>query len=497
MTERASVQRAASALRRIAALRAGLAWKREKAGAVLARPPVLPPLLEWIPQLSPELASPVHLRPVTDAFESIHRGERIELCVSTPPRHGKTITALHGLVWLLAQHPDWPLLFVSYNALLAGKMVRKARKLAIRAGIPLGGVSRQDYWETAAGGGIRAAGMGGSLIGDGFRAIFVDDPHKNRSEAESPLIRQRVIDGFWSDIYTRQHPAGTSVVVNHQRWHTDDLIGTLTRGSDDPEGSIRPFDAVNLRAIDEAGRPLAPWMFDLDSLMRTQRRVGPHAWASMYQGQPIPRGGALFAAPTLTRSIPDTVRYSMGVDLARSAKQRSDHHAGALIARSPDGVCVIVDVVHARGTLTDRHIEGGLESGVARELRRLQQRCGGGHARWYAGRDETTLSDLLSGLRDPVYVRAMPADKDKWARAQAYAAAWNAGLVRVYEGCPHREELLRQHATFTGLDGDSDDLIDACVAAWDEAQVSPVARAHGLGERPMAAAMRARPRGYT
>ena len=454
-------------------------------------------MIEWIPTISPELAPPRHLSPVLEAFEHIHAGERVEVCISTPPRHGKTVTALHALVWLLAQHPDWPLLFVSYNHLLASKMVRKARRLAMRAGIQLGGVARQDYWETAEGGGIRASGMGGSLIGDGFRVIFVDDPHKNRVEAESPLIRQRVIDGFWSDIYTRQHPAGTSVIVNHQRWHTDDLIGTLTRPSSDPEVTTHPFDLVNLPAITRDGDALAPWMFTLADLHRIEQRIGAHAWASMYMGTPRPRGGALFAAPTLTRSLPDTARYSMGVDLARSAKQRSDHHAGILIARSPDGTCTIVDAVHARGVLTDRAVEGQLSSGIARDLRRIQQRAGGGSARWYAGRDETTYSDLLAGLVEPVYVRVMPADRDKWARAQAYAAAWNAGHVRVYQGCPHYEEIVRQHASFTGLEGDSDDLIDACVAAWDEAQIDTTPRVQASGKRVVATALRHRPRGYT
>lgn len=457
----------------------------------------LPPLIEWIPQLSQELAAPRHLQPVLDAFERIHRGERVELAVSTPPRHGKTVTAIHAIVWLLAQHPDWPIVFVSYNHLIASKMVRRARRLAIKAGVQLGGIARQDYWETTDGGGLRAVGVGGSLIGDGFRLIFVDDPHKNRAEAESPNKREDVVQGFWSNVYSRQHPAGTSVIVNHQRWHTDDMIGSITRPSSDPDDTTPPFESINLPAISASGEALAPWLFPIESLRRTQRRIGPHAWSSMYMGDPRPAGGALFGAPTITRSAPDIARYSMGVDLARSAKRRSDHHAAVLIARSPDGVCTIVDAVHARGVLTDRAAGDGLESGIARALHRMQRRAGGVTARWYAGRDETTYSDLLAGLSEPVHVRVMPADRDKWARAQAYAAAWNAGLVRVYDGCQHRDELLRQHAAFTGLEGDSDDLIDACVAAWDDAQVSPVPRAIGVGERAVAQAMRHRPRGYT
>lgn len=87
----------------------------------------------------------------------------------------------------------------------------------------------------------------------------------------------------------------------------------------------------------------------------------------------------------------------------------------------------------------------------------------------YTGRDESSILDLLAEHRDyPCHIRAHVAREDKWERAQAFAAAHNRGEVVILSTLPKAEELVRQLGRFTGLDGDSDDLVDAAVAAYDE-----------------------------
>lgn len=441
----------------------------------------LPPLMQWIPQVSPDLDEPLHLADMTDLFQRIHCGETLDFCISVPPRHGKTVTALHGIVWLLIQHPDWPILFVSYSLAIAKKMVVRARKIAVAAGLRLGGTQTREYWETAAGGSLRASGLGGQLIGDGFKFIFTDDPHKNQKEANSRVIRQRVSDGFASDVYTRKLPSGTSNVVNHQRWHPEDLIGHLSTPS---EENPRPFALINIPAITLDGKACAPWLWPLEELLKIKAR-NVHSWEAMYMGNPRPKGGTLFIGVSLTTSRPIVTRSSLGVDLARSAKQRSDHHAMVQMVWSGP-VCVIVDIVFQRGHVTDIVENGVLEAGACGPMHAMQLRAGGVIARWYAGRDETTYSDLLAHhATTPVHVRVMKADADKWVRAQPYAAAWNGGLVHVLDSCRHRDELLKQHRDFTGIDGNSDDIIDACVAAYDEGLALPVVRVTGAAPRTL------------
>src|SRR5438876_11201146 len=81
-------------------------------------------------------------------------------------------------------------------------------------------------WETAAGGGLRAVGAGAGIAGYGAGLAIIDDPVKNRAEAESKTLRDKTWEWFKSDIYTRLEP-GASIVLIQTRWHEDDLSGRL------------------------------------------------------------------------------------------------------------------------------------------------------------------------------------------------------------------------------------------------------------------------------
>ena len=435
---------------------------------------MLPPLLEWIPRASPHLAAPSHLAPLAEQLERVLRGESIELCVSVPPRHGKTTTVVHWIVWLLAQRPDLQVLYCSFGDKMARKQTRAMRALARRIGLPLGEVQTAGEWTTASGGRVRSCGITGAPTGDGFDLIAVDDAHRNRRAAESATERDSVVAAYLSDIYTRQLPRGTSHLIMATRWHTDDLTGVMTRERGDEDDGPKPFALINLPALSPSEEALAPWLWDAARLRRIRSRVGAYAWASLYQGSPKPRGGALFGAATWTDSPPMVASYAGGVDLARTAKRRSDHQAAVMMARAPDGSIVIVDAANERALLTDRTNAdtGALEEGFTRELHALQRRWRGASLRMYTGRDESSILDLLAMHREyPVRVRAVVAREDKWERAQGFAAAWNAGRVSVLVGCRCADELVRQLGRFTGLDGDTDDLVDAAVAAFDEIDV--------------------------
>ncbi len=414
-----------------------------------------------------KLHDPEHLATVIAQFEAIARGETVEVTVSLPPRHGKTTLVLYAIVWLLFQRPDMQILYVSYAHGFASKQVRRMKMIALEMGLPLGEVRKGGEWTTAAGGGVKAAGIGGQIIGEGFHLVVSDDLHKNREEAESDTIRENVCTSWRDDIYTRQHPAGTSHVVVGTRWHVRDIIGQLTATSDD-EDAAAPFACISLPALNDAGEPLAARLFTALRLDHIRRRIGPHAFASLYQGRPQPKGGALFGSVTYSRGpSPMAGRlFVMGVDLARTAKKRSDHHASVVLCLS-EGVAHIVDIVYERGLIHDRTTSGTLEPGVTRRLHAQQRRYGGCKAAQHTGKDEQSILDGLARDREwPVHVLGIVAKEGKYLRAQSCAAQWNLGRVRVVEGIPHATELTAQAARFTGIDGDSDDLIDALVSAF-------------------------------
>ena len=320
------------------------------------------------------------------------------------------------------------------------------------------------------------------MTGEGFRVVVIDDPPKSRAETESRTIRERVIDGFTDDVYTRQDPRGTSFVVVHTRWHEHDLIGTVSAPSE--EG--RPFELINLRAIRDDGGALAPALFSVDKLERIRAQVGEYGWASLYMGEPRPRGGALFADVVMTDETPRECVYAIGVDLAYTTKSKSDYHASVVMARGADGAITIVDVVLEQGALTDKVRDGARIDGVARAMYTQHRRYQSAIPRMYVGRNEFAVIDLLAYHRDyPLRIEATPAPADKYVRAQAYAAAWNAGSVRILSRVQHVDELISQHRGFTGARGERDDLVDACVAAYDAlAAAAPSHIAQPLERRP-------------
>lgn len=413
-----------------------------------------------------KLSNPTHLAPVIAQFESIARGETVEVTISLPPRHGKTTLMIYAVVWLLFQRPDMLILYVSYAEKFATKQTKKMLAVARKMGLPLGISQTGSDWTTAGGGGVKAAGIGGQITGEGFHLCLCDDLHKNRGEVESDTIRESVVESWRDDVYTRQHPEGTSHIVQGTRWHTADVIGQLTAPSDS-EDAAEPFECINVPALDDNDEALAPWLFTAERLIRMRRRMGDSFWA-LYQGRPQPKGGALFGSATYS-SGPSPLAgrlYVMGVDLARTAKKRSDHHASVVLCLSA-GIAHVVDIVYERALIHDRTTNGKLEPGIIRKLHAQQKRFNGCKAAQHTGRDEQSVLDGLARDRDyPTRVIGIVAKEGKYLRSQDTAAQWNLGKIRIVEGIPHADELVTQSARFTGIDGNGDDLIDALVSAF-------------------------------
>lgn len=434
----------------------------------------VPPLLTWIPRASRKLRAPTHLAKVAKTLERVARGESIEIAFSVPPRHGKTTLIVHWLVWLLLQRPDLRILYCMHGAKMAEKQTAAMRTIARRVGLELGEIQTKREWTTAAGGSVKACGIKAPPMGDGFDVIVVDDPYASRRSAESPVERANIETAYRDDIMTRELPSGTSHVLVHTRWHVDDLIGVMTRPVEDEDGEAEaePFELFNFPAIDNDGRALAPWLWSIEQLKRKRARRTPESWASLFQGLPVPRGGAFMVGPVWVDEAPDEVIHAGGVDLARTATTRSDPFASIIFAREPDSdIVYIVDIEHEREPLTDREDPetGETEEGFNRRVHRQQQAYGECGLRMYTGRDESSILDLYAQHKEfPARVDAIVARAPKLERSENFIAAWNAGRVRIVRGIKNALALTAQAKTFTGKKGDADDLIDAATAGYDE-----------------------------
>jgi hypothetical protein len=462
------------------------------------------PFLDFIPAISPRLRRPDHL---SDFAESIERGitfdggPGVRDFFSYPVRHNKTTTIRHAIPYILRHDPTRAILYLTYAHGFAAKQTDAAKDLALRAGIRLGRVRRRSEWTTAEGGLVKGVGIGGQVTGEGFTDIFIDDPHKNRAEAESRVIREGVIEATYNDVFTRLDPRGTNIWIAHARWNVNDLGGVVTRH----EG--RRFRHVNRPALDDDGNPLAPWLFSREQLEELRAMLGPYVFESLYQGRPRPRAGALFRDPTYTseRRVPKNYRIAIGLDLAWSGRTRSDHNAAVVLRKDLDRKLFdMLEAVRARGLVMDHvHERRVVDEGFARQVVRLLNEYPEAVLYMYAAENEAPLVELLTRILleiDPslgrrARVTVLKIVKEKYGRAMSYARTWNAGRVRIpgrvaltvgsgenRREAPHLETeeedewrnrdgwqhgTVVEHIEFTGVDGEENDRVDAAVAAHD------------------------------
>lgn len=414
-------------------------------------------LVRFIPKLSPKYMAPRHLAPLLRRFELAVEGVPQRVCCSAPPRHAKSESVFHVPAFTLRRRPDWTLSYSTYGERLSRKGSRKSRAICTAAGLRVEG--NVNEWRTPEGGGLLAGGVGGPLTGFGVNLAIVDDPTKNRLEAESAIYRDRLMDWFRDVLMTRIEPGG-SVFVFATRWHPDDLIGQLVGD----EG----FDYINLPALgrdvdgirvpdEESGTALWPERWPTEAMQARLEEVGEYTAASLYQGQPRVRGERLFDDPHAWTELPLVYRAAGGVDSAYSRKKRSDYSAFVKMVRHGK----YFYVVNAwRGRAPMAHFKARLRAVHNGEPTMTW--------RWYVASSESGAAELLDEGDNAVPVVGELAKDDKFIRAQRYSAAWNRGHVLVPKSAPWLNDFLAEHAGFTGVNDKRDDYIDAAVAAFDE-----------------------------
>lgn len=404
-------------------------------------------LLEYVPRVTPQWVIPWHLRPVADLFARAEY-EPVRACVSVPPRHGKTELLLHAIPWWLHRHPGHTVGYISYSADLAHQKARRALELAQRSKVPLkAGTQKVHAWKTTRDGGLLATGIGGPLTGHGTNLLIVDDPTKNREEAESPTVRQKTWEWFTSTGLTRVEPGG-SVIVVHTRWHDDDLIGRLKRER------LRRWEVVNLPAI-SSGEALWPGRWPLDALKLRKAEVGEYDWHSLYMGEPRPKGGRLFKDPTFYEwPRLENIRLLIVCDPAATEKTYSDYSAIVVGAgwRDASGLphVDILDVVRVQVEIPT----------LAGYLVEVQKKWNAPVAVEAVGGFKA-VPQMLRQVNPSLRIIELQPTGDKFTRSLPTAAAWNDGRIRIPLEATWLAEFLHEVLMFTGVRDVHDDQVDA------------------------------------
>lgn len=424
--------------------------------------------LNYLPLVSPptwEFTAP-HLKLIAEHLDAVKAGQIDRLAIFMPPRHSKTETAtVRFPVYLLESDPTKRCLITGYNERVARRFSRKARTIAETRIAIAPDKTGVDEWETTAGGGVVARGVGTPPTGFGFDCILIDDPIKKRDEAESEIYRDKVWDWYTDDLYTRLEPGG-AIILTLTRWHHDDLAARAIASEPDN------WTILKLSALAEEHDPLGravgdalwPERFPREALERIRtiqtKADGQYSFESLYQQNPSPREGAFFKVGRMTIEPVAPValaRLCRGWDLAASAG-RGDYTAGVKIGLGKDGRWWVLDVQRGQYATDERNSllrQTAMTDGRHCKVR-LAQDPG------QAGLDQVRqLIRLLAGFS----VISARVSGSKETRADGLAAQINAGNVSLVEG-PWNAAFIEELRQFPS--GKHDDQVDAAADAFTQ-----------------------------
>ena len=140
------------------------------------------------------------------------------LVLSTPPQHGKSMTVTETFPsWFVGKYPEKRTIVVGYNDDFAGKFGRRNKsKLeeygGFIFGVSLSKSSDREIELKKHSGGIITRGIMSGITGNAGDLIIIDDPIKNRLEADSPTYRKRLWEEWENSILTRTQ-AGTKIIL--------------------------------------------------------------------------------------------------------------------------------------------------------------------------------------------------------------------------------------------------------------------------------------------
>lgn len=287
------------------------------------------------------MSSP-HLEYVIDHVERLLNDEFDRLIIQMPPQHGKSQSVTETLPsYYLGKNPNNRVIEISYNDELAFTFGRRNKQKIERFGKELFNVqlardskSSTEFDLEGKRGGMVSRGVGGSITGRPGDLIIIDDPIKNRQEADSETYRNRLWDEWLNTIQTRLSARG-KVILIMTRWHEDDLVGRLLANEPDKWVIINlPCEAESGDPLGRAiGDPLFPGIGKDKEWLQTMKTSyisteGKRAWLALFQGRPRTEEGDTFKrhwwkywhhkgqdAPPVAVKVGDTVYHVESIEL--------------------------------------------------------------------------------------------------------------------------------------------------------------------------------------
>lgn len=405
-----------------------------------------------------------HTELMADKLQPIADGESKRIIFELPPRHSKSMTITESFPsYFIGKNPNKRVIATAYGDSLARRFGRFNKQKLDEYGLDLFGLeisrfsSKATNW-TLEGhrGGMLSTGIGGGITGEGADLLIVDDPFKNREEADSKTIRDKIWDEWQNTLLTRLQK-NASVVIIMTRWHEDDLIGRLL--ASEPE----KWDRVRLPAIAEdendllnrsVGEPLCPELgFDEVWAENQKQSVGSMVWSALYQQRPSPAEGELLKRKywKYYKVLPDLSEFDEIIqswDMAFKDSDTSDYVVGQVWGRI-GAKKYLIDMV--RGKM-------GFPATI-QAVRNLSARYPEANAKLVE--DKANGTAVIQTLQNEIHgIIAVNPDGGKESRASSASVDAEAGNVYLPDPSlkPWVHDFVEECASFPN--GAHDDMVD-------------------------------------
>lgn len=426
------------------------------------------------------------------------------LIISMAPQEGKSVRVANDFpVWALTRNPDLRIVTASYGQSLANRNGRAIRNRIIshpELGLTIakdnGSVS--DWTLRGHVGGVLSVGIGAGLTGRPADLMIIDDPIKDRKEADSKVFRDNVWD-WWTDAASTRLAPGASVVLILTRWHEDDLAGRLVKR--DVEAG---WQVINIPAqadhrpeegeTDILGREPGEYMISArgrspESWARRKATAGARTWASLFQGRPAPQEGGVFPPES------QWPRYDQPLWITRddgsrwvTSASRSDHEmvqSWDLAFKDTDGSDYVVGQVWLRiGTqvyLLDQIRERLNFTATLEAMRTMSARWPQAVAKFVE--DKANGPAVINALgRELAGLIPIEPEGSKYARASAVSPFTEAGNVVLPTArlLPNVAELFEEMRNFPHAS--HDDTVDALSQALNRLLLLPLQQAQTIDQ---------------
>lgn len=438
-----------------------------------------------------------HHTVVGAALDRVLAGQCRRLMILEPPQHGKSEQVSRRFpAYALGKNPDLRIIACSYDASWSQSLSRDVQKImstpeyaTLFPGTKLAEsrdpekrtqgqfdvVGRRGYYI--------AAGIMGSITGRTADIGIIDDPVRNRADAESVTYRERTWDQYTSAFATRQFGQGGAIIICLTRWNEDDLAGRLLKlAAENPDAD--QWEVVSLPAIAETadqyrqvGDALWPAKYPVAELKKRRAGIGEFDFAALYQQRPAPSGGGLFkdewfagkfldAAPALMRVARgwDTAGTEDGGDATCGVKLGEEIAKDPMTGKTtPTGRFVVLDVAHARvgPDGVDKLIRLTAELDGKACAQREEKEGGSAGVAVIAARTKALAGYDYAGVQ----ISGSKVTRSKPFRAQCEAG--NVYLLRA----PWNREYLTELCGFPT--GKHDDRVDASSCAFNAVLLEP------------------------